>query len=434
MASLDTVEDDLGAVGRERRIQLLIDARHGDHRLDLAVEGVQEQQLASALAADEKRQRVAVRCHGQVHAADGAGRQPLRDDVLVVGLEALREVLEELALAAGEDDDVGVLAQRRDRSAQVAGGEGPDRELGRLVLGQPHAVAEVDGLALLGQDLDVALAQVPPEADVELLGRDVERALEDPVHSGAELAAVLEHEVAHAVLAPLGLDEVEDRVAEPVGEEAVDAALGDFGHLVGEDRVAQDHLVLAGLVVPEVGRHAFREPLRRVRSQRPQEVAAEENLELEDVGQFVRDELGELDVGQVHRKHHPVSSGQGEGPDAFRDEVGQRVGLLELRVRRVIDDVDRLGNLEVQVARDLVVRAFGVGGDLLQRDLLPVVEVDDEVRRPVDLPGELVVDDLVLAEIRVVGRDDLTRGGSGEDGAEGQSDQRLLHEVRSLSP
>ena len=96
--------------------------------------------------------------------------------------------------------------------------------------------------------------------------------------------------------------------------------------------------------------------------------------------------------------------GRAKAPMPSGMKLPSGVGLLELRVGRVIDDVDRLRDLEVQRARDLVVRALGVGRDLLQRHLLAVVEVDREVRRLVGLPGELVVDDLVLAEVVVVGR------------------------------
>ena len=121
------------------------------------------------------------------------------------------------------------------------------------------------GSPALGQHLQEALAQVAAEADVEVLGGDAVGPLQDAVDVRAELPAVLEDEVAHAVLAPLRLDEVEDGVAEAVGEEAADAALGDLRDLVGEDGVAQDHLVLGVLVGGEVGGHALRQPLRGVR-------------------------------------------------------------------------------------------------------------------------------------------------------------------------
>ncbi len=324
-----------------------------------------------------------------------------------------------------------VVAERRDRGAEVARGERPHRDLGRALVGEAHAVAEVDRLAALGQHLEVALAQVPPELDVELLGRQGEGSLEDPVDVRPELAAVLEHEVPHAVLAPLRLDVVEDGVAEPVGEEAVNPALGDFGHLVGEDRVAQDHLVAGVLVGGEVGRHALGQPLRRARRVGPDEAAAEEDLELEDVRQLVRDELLELLVREVDREDHAVARREREGAETFRKEPLQGIGLFELRVRRVVDEVDRLRDLEVELARYFVVGAFGVGGDLLEGDLLALVVVDEKVGRPVVLPLERVVDDLVLAEVRVVRVEDLGGGGGGprqeESDGQGGGGEEFLH-------
>jgi hypothetical protein len=359
-AALHPAERDVLAVGGEGRIELLVDARHRHHLLDVAAQGVQQEQLAPALATDEEGDRVPVGGDREVHAAHRARREPLRDDVLVLGLEALRQVAEELALAGGEDDDVRVLAERRDGGAEVARRERPDGELGRALLGEPHAVAEVDRLALLGQDLDVTLPEEAAEPDVEVLRGDVERAFEDAVDVRPELAAVLEDEVADAVAAPLGLHEVEDGVAEPVREEPVDLPLGDLRHLVREDGVAQDHAVLRVLVAREVGRHALRQPLRRAGGVGAEEVAAEEDLELEDVGQLVRDQLLEREVGHVDREHHAVARRQRKRPDVLRQEAGHRVRLLELRVRAVIDDVDRLRDLEVQRARDVVVGALGV--------------------------------------------------------------------------
>src|SRR4029079_10080295 len=160
---------------------------------------VQEEELPPSLAADEERDRVAVGRDREVDAADGPGRQPLRDDVLVLGLEPLRQVLEERALPAGDDDDVGVGPERRDGGAEVARRKRPHRELRRALLRQPLAAAAVDRLALLREDLDVPLPQEAPEADVEVLRRDVERSLQDAIDVRTELAAILEDEVPDAV-------------------------------------------------------------------------------------------------------------------------------------------------------------------------------------------------------------------------------------------
>jgi hypothetical protein len=127
------------------------------------------------------------------------------------------------------------------------------------------------------------------------------------------------------------------------------------------------------------------------------------------------------------------SSGRstGKSSDALRDELRERVGLLEVRVRRVIDDVDRLRDLEIERPGDVVVGAFGIRRDLLERDLVAVVEVDGEVRRVIDLPVEVVVDDLVLAEVVEVRRKHRSLSGGGGRGGEdeGEGEQEFLHAV-----
>ena len=69
----------------------------------------------------------------------------------------------------------------------------------------------------------VVLAKPRAEAGVELLDVEVEGPLEGLLDLAAERVAELVDEVAQPVVAPLRLDELEDHVAEPVGEVAVDA-------------------------------------------------------------------------------------------------------------------------------------------------------------------------------------------------------------------
>src|SRR5690606_8238297 len=94
----------------------------------------------------------------------------------------------------------------------------------------------------------------------------------------------------------------------------------------------------------------------------------------------------------------------------------------ELRVRRVVDQRDRFRDLVVELARQAVVGALGEGGHLLEQRRLFLVVVNVEVRCVVDLPVELLVLDLVLAErSRVLARhrrrgQDESRGGYGDTG------------------
>jgi hypothetical protein len=132
------------------------------------------------------------------------------------------------------------------------------------------------------------------------------------------------------------------------------------------------------------------------------------------VRQLVRDELEELGVGQIDRQHHAIAHRTGEGPDPLRDEVEDDVVLLERRVRGVEDHRNRILHLMIELAGQPVVGALGERGDLLERSRLGFVVIEGEVGRGVELPVEVAVGDLVLAELRLSGGHE----GEGERGTE----------------
>src|ERR1017187_5591848 len=187
--------------------------------------------------------------------------------------------------------------------------------------------------------------QVPAKLQVEVVGLYLEGAPKGDGDVAAEMRPVLEHEVADRVPAPLGFHEVEDRVPVPVSRVAFDRDLRDRRDEVLVDRVSEEHPVLVVLVVAVVRRHAFHDPRRSVRRERAAESPAEQDLVLEDVRQLVLNERLEPLVGHVDGKDHAVARRLGEGADAFGDEVELDVVLLELGVRRVIDERDALRNL-----------------------------------------------------------------------------------------
>ena len=326
-----------------------------------------------------------------------------------------REVLVELAVPDGEEGDVDVALVRRERRDEIAGRRRRGADLvGRPLVGShPELLTVLGGFAFDGEKRQVLLPQVAPELQVELVRLDVEGPAKSHRDVTAEERAVLEDEVADRVLAPLGLHEVVHGVAVAVGGIALDVDLRDGRDEVLVDRVPQVHAVLVVLVVSEVGREALHEPRRRIRRERPAEAAAEQDFVLEDVRQLVLDQRLQLLVGHVDRKDHPVPGRLGEGADALGDEVELDVVLLELGVRRVVDDRDALRNLVVQPARQLVVGRLGHRHDFLERVLFARVVVDVEVRRRVDVPVELVVDDLVLAGGPRRGRDHEESRGEG---------------------
>jgi hypothetical protein len=162
--------------------------------------------------------------------------------------------------------------------------------------------------------------------------------------------------------------------------------------------VPDDHLVEVVLVLPEVAREAFHDPRGDVGAERPRQRLLVQDAELEDVRQLVADQRVLLVGWQVHGQDHAVLDRLGEGADELGDEVEGHVRLLELDVRLVVDERDAELDLVVQDLRQPHVLALGVAHHLLQQGLLLGVVVDVEVRRPVDVPVEPLVGDLVLAE------------------------------------
>ena len=101
----------------------------------------------------------------------------------------------------------------------------------------------------------------------------------------------------------------------------------------------------------------------------------------------------------VDREEHPAAGGFDEGSDAFLRGTGDDVLLLELAVG-LEEDHRHLGRqVVVQVRADLLIRAFRVAGDALQVLFELRVVVDLEMIGLVHLPLEVVVMDVVLAEI-----------------------------------
>ena len=151
------------------------------------------------------------------------------DDVLVLRRPSGREVLPELPRLRREEGDVDVVLVRRQRRDEVARGGRRRADLERGALPAPDAepLAVLGGLSLDGEEREVLPAEVPAELQVEVVGLDLERPLEGHGDVPAEERAELEDELANGVLAPLGLDEVEEGVAEAVGGVAVDVDARD---------------------------------------------------------------------------------------------------------------------------------------------------------------------------------------------------------------
>ncbi len=214
--------------GREGRRGLLLEVVHVDDLAQAAVQDVDQEQAAPLLALGEHGDGVAVGREGEVAPPLAAESELLGHQVLVFVREAAGEVADQPAVLGVEEDDVHVALVDGQGSHQVARGRGYRR--GRLAAGalvlDAEDLAEVRRLAGLDELRQVLLAQPLAELQVEILGLQLERPLDRPVHPRADGVAHLVDEVEEAFLAPALLDEVEHRVAEAVGEEAVDVAPG----------------------------------------------------------------------------------------------------------------------------------------------------------------------------------------------------------------
>ena len=90
----------------------------------------------------------------------------------------------------------------------------------------------------------------------------------------------------------------------------------------------------------------------------------------------------------------------GKRADAFLRRARNHVLLLELAARLEEDERNLVREVVFELGADVLIRAFGVPGHPLEVRLDLGVVVDDEVIRLVREPLELVVADLVLAEVR----------------------------------
>ena len=263
-------------------------------------------------------------------------------------------------------------------------------------------VAPVVGRPLLVAERLEAVLQILLEVLIELVLLHPQRFFVGVLAAADDALAQREQELADAFLAELRLDELEHRVTEVVDEARRPAAAAvafELGHLrddVGDRRVAHRHqierLPLPALVV----RQPLVHPQRHAAADQP----LRDDVELELVRQLVDDQAVETVRRIVNRRDDALDDRLGEGADAFLRRAGIDVLLLELAVRLEQDQLHLEGQIVFEIGADLLVRALGVAGDALQVLLERRVVVDLEMIRRVDAPLELVVVDVVLAEVR----------------------------------
>ena len=195
--------------------------------------------------------------------------------------------------------------------------------------------------------------------------------------------------------------------------------------------IAASRTVIRSNGIPVAG-HVIGEPLVDPQRQAAAEQRARDDVELEDVRQLVRDQAVERVGRLVDRQHHAIAVRLGEGEHAFGQLARLDVLLLELALRLVEDERDLEREVVLQVRADLLVGALGVARDPLEVRLDLRVVVDLEVVGRVDVPLEIVVPDLVLAEIRHVGR--LRECVGNEPGDQNQKGQQGRPETGRRQP
>jgi hypothetical protein len=354
--------------------------------------------------ADDVRDPVAARGPRQ----PGHRVPPRAGDGQVVELHVLvesgREVADDRAVLARHEDDVelAVLAVAGDDGEEVARGRrlGRDRGHEAGLFRARRQVAAVVGRALLVAERLEAVLQVLLERLVELLGAQLERLVVGAVAAADHRLPQREEELPDAFLAPARLHELEGRVAEVVDqpgvvEVAVTLEIAHLRHDVRHGGVADRGQVERRPVAGFEVRQPLVDPQRLL--------AADERLrddvELEDVRQFVRDRAIEQVRGLVEGQQHAVARGLRERGHAFLRRAGNHVLLLEIDVRLEEHQRDLEGQVVLEIRAHLLVRAFRVTRHPFEMLLDFRVVVDDEVVRRVAVPLEVPVVDQVLAEV-----------------------------------
>ena len=177
---------------------------------------------------------------------------------------------------------------------------------------------------------------------------------------------------------------------------AVSLHLAHLRHDVGHGGIADGRQVERRPVAGHEVGQTLGDPQRVV----PADQRLRDDVELEDVRQFVRDRAVEQVRRLVERQQHPVARRLGKRRDPLAHRARDDVLLLEIDVRLEDDQRHLERQVVLEVRADRLVGALGVAGHTLEVRLHLGVVVDLEVVRGVDLPVEIAVVDQVLPEIR----------------------------------
>ena len=397
-------EGDQLSVRREVRRFRRVDRRQVDAHLDLLRDHVLHDQRTVFFRAHEIGEAIALRRPGHPRhrvPASARRRQVLEAHALI---EAARQVADDRAVLRRDQDDVvlAVAAVAGHAGDQIARGRRFDRQhVGELALARiGRQVAAVVGRPLLVAERLEALLQVAIELLVPFLGRDLERFLVGVVAAADHRTTQREDVGAHAFLAPFRFHELERGVTEVVDEARIAEAavvlhLAHLRHDVGDGGVAHGHDVERAPVAGHVVRHAFEHPQRHVAADQP----GRDDVELELVRELMDDQAIEQIGRLVDRHDDAIAAGLGERADAFLRRAGLHVLLPELARRREQDQRQLHRQIVFELGADVLIRALGIARDAFEMRLDLRVVIDLEVFGLVGVPLEVVVADLVLAEV-----------------------------------
>ena len=180
-------------------------------------------------------------------------------------------------------------------------------------------VAAVVGGALLVAERLETILQVALERLIEFLRLHPQRFFVGVFAAADDALAQREQKLPHAFRAVLRLDELVDRVSEVVRDEPrirgvpVPLGLAHLGHEIGDGGVANHHQIdRIPLAALELGA-AFVDPQRHALPDQP----LRDDVELELMGEFVRDEAVEIVRRIIDRQQHPLAIRLGKRRHAF---------------------------------------------------------------------------------------------------------------------
>ena len=131
----------------------------------------------------------------------------------------------------------------------------------------------------------------------------------------------------------------------------------------------------------------------------------------EDMNQLVPDDVAKIPHRTVVWNDDAPFEKLEETADAFRDKVGRRVRLLEVKVRAVKNERDAIEDVMIELLLEHAITLFGKVCTALREILHLRIIIDVEVFGLEDMPIEISILDFIAAE----GEELRGGGGNGDE-------------------